>query len=373
MSSGEALKPMKVVQVCADAPGADTLRSLIARPDIPYELEAVASLNPDLRKKKLGNTHLKGPAELNDVPIIGMMDAIENTDAPVVFSNLPPRLVDRYETRLAAGRLVITNASTGRGKPEVAVAGAFVNPGHIDELYSRKDLEGRTIDTGGSLAALISVPLAPLHRNLGISSMAVSSLQGWSDARMARVPELVADSRDDTHAIEGEDRKDALRSDLGRLLGASMEQPADMDIDSVELRHGHWVRGHYARLDLRLERGTSRKEIEELWRDSKVPGPLDGARPQLRSITKAFRGKRWPGRHHSSPVKLEQGSLLRTDTDPPVLHTVQPMRVQARVLGFDANDPARLVIETAGDNIVQGIAGGALLNAIYARARGYLG
>lgn len=372
MSSGEAIKPMKVVQVGADTLGAATLRSLVARPDIPYELEAIATFNPDYRGKKLGNTGLRGPSELDKVPFIGMIDAIENTDAPVVFSNLPARLVGRYETRLAAGRLVITNASIGRERSEVPAVSAFANPGHIDELYGRQDTEGRVVDTGSSLAALTAVPLAPLQREIGISSMAVSSMQGWSDVRMTRVPELVADTRYDTHAIEGEDRKNALRSDLVHLLGDSVQQPAGMNIDAVDLQHGRWVRGHYARIDLSLERESSSKEVEELWRDFKVPDELDVARPQLRSITKAFHGKRWPARHHASPVKLEHGSLLRTDIDPPVLHTVQPMRVQARILKFNPEDPTKLVVEIAGDNMVQGLSGGALLNAMYARAQGYL-
>lgn len=367
---------MQVVQVGTDAPGADILHELIARPDIPYELEAIATTDGDLRGKKLGQTHLQCPSELDDVPFIDIIDAIEKTDAHVVFSYLEPKLVARYESRLAAGRLLIASGSASRERPEVPVVNAFVNPRHIDDLYRRPDmrhLEGKVIDTGTSLAAIISVPLAPLHRELGIRSMSVSSMQGWSDARMSTVPQLPAETQEgDTHAIEDDAAREELRSDTARLLGAFIGSPASgIRMDRVKLGHGHWVRGHYARIDLELWKGTDRKGVEELWRGFKAPDELDGARPQIRSITKTFGGKRWPGRYHSSLVKREH-ELLRAHTDPPVLNGVQPMRVQARVIESDPEVPTRLAIEVAGDNMVLGLTGGGLLNVIYARTQGYL-
>lgn len=371
MSHGEIMKPMKVVQVGPDAVGADTLRSLLARPDIPYELEAVATVNSDPRHKKLADTPWKGPSELDDVPVIGVVDAIEHTKARVVFSSLEPKLVSRYEERLAADRLVITNASVGRDRPEVAIAGAFVNPDHIDELYGRQDLDGRVIDTGGSLAAIIAVPLAPLDRKIGIESMTVSSMQGWSDRGMTTVPQLAAETQEsDTYAIKDEGKVEALRSDVQHLLGDSVQQPSGLHIPSVGLRHGRWVRGHHARVTLQLARPTTHKEVEELWREFEIPSELDSARPQIRSITKAFDGKRWPGRHHSSPVKSEHGSLLHDHS--PGLHSVQPLRVAVHFVEIDPEDPRKLTFEIAGDNLVQGLAGGSLLIADYARAQGYL-
>jgi aspartate-semialdehyde dehydrogenase len=302
------------------------------------------------------------------------MDAIEKTDARVVFSHLEDKLVSRYEARLASGRLLVASASVGRVRPEVPVVSAIVNPGHIDELYGR-EMDGRVVDTGDSMAAIISVPLAPLHRAVGIRGAAVSSLQGWSDRGMHTVPQFIADTRvSDSRDITDTDQEAAVASDTGRILGISIGSPAGINFDPVQLHHGQWVRGHYARIDLELARDTTKKEVEELWRDFEAPEELGPSRPLIRSMTKAHGGKRWPGRHNFNPVKREHGSLLRTNTDPHRLHSVHPMRVQARLIGFDPEDQSRMTIEVAGDNVVQGLlAGGGLLDAMYARTQGYLG
>lgn len=82
---------------------------------------------------------------------------------------------------MAKGRLVVTNASANRTRQDVPVVNAFVNPGHIDELYEM-DMDGR-IMTGGNCMTDIVVPtVAALDREIGVKGLVVETLQGWSGA-----------------------------------------------------------------------------------------------------------------------------------------------------------------------------------------------
>lgn len=346
---------------------ADMFRSYVGRPDTPFELEAIATAeHPELRGKKFKDTPLEGPDSLDDVPIIGILDAIENTDAPLIFSGLQAKMAARWEDRVAAGRLMVTNASANRSRPDVALVSAFTNPGQIDELYA-EDREGRIVAGGNCMSAIIAVPLAPIHRDIGIESMSVKTLQGWSGAGRLAVPEGMGGG---TPPIEG-DEQEKIQTEPNRLLSPSLEGSADILI-GAEPKRAPWVRGHYARLALTLSRPTSEKEIYELLRDFEAPEELKEARPYIKVISRAGGGDRWPGRHHFRPVKVDHGSLLRADVDTPRLHSVQPMRVQAHIVEFDPEDPSRIVIEVSGDNLIQGAVGGNMLNAIYAYTRGYL-
>lgn len=371
MLSGEAIK---VVQVGDTFPGVDIFHAALARPDVPFELEAIATVNPDLRGKRLKDTGFKGPSELDDVPFIGVVDAIDNTDAPVVFSNLEDKLVGRYESRLAAGRLVIAGSPARREGSDVPVVGAFVNPGHIDELYARGGMEGRVIDIGSSAAALLSVAMTPLHSEIGIESIDITTMQGWSDTGMYRVPELLDDQRTGVRDIQDGERHKEVAADLNRLSGASISRPANIDVNRTRLQHGPWLRGHYVKVVARLSETVSKEKLESMWRELEVPDELRGLRAQLRALSKTD-GDKWPGKYGPiKPVKLEYGELVRSDTRVPRLDRLQPMRVHAHVVeaGLEA-DPLRLVFDVSGDNLVQGgFAGTGLLNALYARAQGYL-
>jgi aspartate-semialdehyde dehydrogenase len=366
MKSAEATG---VVQVGATGVVAEMFRAQIARPDTPFRLEAIATANhPELRNKKFGETGLEGPPQLDEVPIITVVDAIENTDAPLIFSGMQTKMAARYEHRLAAGRLVVTNASANRVLPEVPVVSAFTNADHIDELYGRDDSgRGRIIAGGNCGSAILSVPLAPINDTIGIESIAMKTLQGWSGAGKKRIPEGTGDS---DIPIEG-DEASKLEQEPNEFLGNAIDWPAGILI-GAEPRRAPWLRGHYIRMAVNLTRGTTKQEIEELWRSFEAPEVLNDVKSDVRSISLAA-GDKWPKRHQPiRPVKLEHGPLLRPGIKPRRLDRLYPMRAQARIMEFDTEDPTRVVIEVAGDNLIQGAVGGNLLNAIYARAQGYL-
>ncbi len=368
MSGGEELR---VLQVGSPPAGADLFYDAMAREDLPFKLEAIATTNPDLRRKKLGDVRRDAPAGVADTPFISIMDAVDHSDAPVIISHLEDKLVDRYEARLGAGRLLVVGASTLRERPDAPVVSVFANGNHIDELYEG-DAESGVLDGASSLASLVAVPLAPLQREIGIESLGLTSLQGWSDAGMSQVPALVDQTRTDTHPID-EGRQAKVRADLLRMLGGSIDSPADIEFSSVKLQHGPWVRGHYAKIVARLAGEVGVKEIEHLWRDFEAPEAVKRFRPELKALSRLGRVK-WPTRHQRiTPIKFEYGTLMRHDNGgrPVQNGHRRPMRVGAHLLEI-GEDHRTLTFEIAGDNLIQGLVGGALANVLYARAQGYL-
>jgi aspartate-semialdehyde dehydrogenase len=374
MSSSEAVG---VVQVGATGVVAETFRDVISRPDVPFRLEAIATAShTEFHNKKLGETRLECPPGLEDVPITGVVSAIENADAPVFFSGMRPEMAARYEKNMAkAGRLVVTNASANRMEEGVALVSAFVNPGHIDELFGHtaEDVEGievpkAKIIAGGNCMAAIMVPaLAPIHRGIGIESMSVRTLQGWSGAGARELPK---DTDDSTQPIEG-DEADKIQTEPNKFLGDSIGLPEDIFIGATPSR-APWLRGHQAEIALTLSRETSKQEIEELLRHFEATDELKDVRQELRGISHSG-GDKWPRRHGPiNPVKLEHGGLIRTDLSRRRLDRIQPMRVHAHVVSFDPMDPHRIVLEVSGDNLMQGAVGGNLLNAAYAHVKGYV-
>jgi aspartate-semialdehyde dehydrogenase len=358
-----------VVQFGLTGPVADRCRDMLARSDMPFELEAVATAShPELHDKTLAEAGIACPPSLEDVPITGIVSAIDNADAPLFFSGLQPDMASRYERRMAAaGHLVVTNSSALRMAPDVALVSSFVNPHHIDELY-RLGYEEKII-AGGNCEVAIMVPvLAPIDRALGIKSMSVKTRQGWSGTGAREVPEDVGNS---VSPIEG-DEQEKITTEPNKILGATIGEARDILIGAAPSR-APWLDGHQAQIALILEQETSKQEIEELLREFEAPQELAAARSELRAISRAGGDKKWPHRHGPiRPVKLEYCDLIRTDITPNRLDRVQPMRAHAHVVEFNEDDPARVILEVSGHNLWQGAAGGNMLNAAYARAQGYL-
>lgn len=338
---------------------------------MPLELEAIATVNPDLHGKKLKDTPFRGSPELDDVLFIGIVDAIENTDAPVVFSGLDAKLTGRYGTRLGAGRLLVPLSVAGRQeRADAPIVSIFVNNAHIDELYKR-DLDGRVINSGHSIASIVSVPLAPLHREIGIERLDITTLQGWSDIGVGRVPDLASETGDGAyaHAID-KSKNGIVQAHINRVLGGSMDTAADIAAGHMKLQHGPWLRGFHARVAVRLAKDVGEKDIEELWRHFEAPPAVERLRGGLRAVSQTG-GEKWPKRHERiTPVKLEYDKLLRSDANS-VRH-MRPLRVTAHILEFSPDDPRTLVFEMTGDNVIGGSIGNGLLNVLYARAAGYI-
>lgn len=371
MSKEEAEK-IPVVLAGERLPGIGIFNAAMAS-DLPFRLAAIATTDQDLRGKRFKDTRFVGPPELDDVPFVGVVQASE-MDVPLIFSGLRSELAARYDARLARERLLVPLSVQSREADE-PVVNALINNKHIDDLYEG-DATGRIINSGNSLASILSVPLAPLHRDIGIVSLEVDTLQGWSDTGAYDVPVLPSDAstHTDIHPVDSS-KNEGVQSDINRILGTSVDQAADIDSERMRLRHGPWNNGHYAKVTARFARDTSKQEVEDLWRRFEAPKAIEAIRPQLKVISR-LGGERWPKGHQSiKPVDLEYGDnqlLRRDDKGNPYIRRMHPMRVSVHVLAFDPEDPRSLTFELTGDSLVEGSIGNGLLNALYAHAKGHL-
>jgi aspartate-semialdehyde dehydrogenase len=361
MSSGELI----IDQAGATGVVNELFRQALADPHLRMRLGQVATARKENIGDRLGDHDENCPEEWADKRLISLENLARGGDGGVVFSGLQTDPAGEYEDSLARGRLVVTNASANRTRPDVPVVNAFVNGNHIDELYQR-DISSRIIAGGNGMSSILAVPLSPLHRAIGIRGMVVETLQGWSDAGKKEVPTDV----DDISLIPGDERN-KIRTEPRTFLGESINKAADISIAATP-NHGPWLRGHHAKVTATLAREASKHEIEGLWRHFKAPDVLEAVKSELKALSQV-EGQNWPRKHQPiNPVRLRHEQLVRYDTVPIQLTRLHPMRVKAHIREDESSSPDRIIFEVAGDNLMLGAVGVNLLNVIYARAQGYL-
>ena len=341
MSNSEVIR---VVQAGATGPVAEAFRAIIAQPEVPLSLEAVAASTPAHIGKKLGEI-AAAPPGLEDVPVISLDDAIHNTASRVVFSGLRNEEAAEYEDLLARGRVLATNAGVNRMRPDVALFNAYIKSPQLYEL-SGVERPGYIIANGNCTSIFLSVALAPLRKAIGISRVEVETWQGWSGAGRGQVPEEYADQ---VIPIEG-DEKEKIETEPRKFL-SSMQELADIAIQATPKR-GPWVTGHYERVRVELARTTTTEEVNDIWRSFRSPRCLHG-----------LPGKCMPAR---SPIQvLYEGRLLDYEGSVPKLGVQHPMKVQARVLEVDPEDGRKVEFEISGHNLILGAAGASIMNVLY--------
>ena len=363
MSSGELV----VDQAGATGQVNELFRHMLLEPGLRMTLGDVATATPERVGQHLGDVDEDCPDQWADKRLISLDDMANNGNHSVVFSGLRTEEAAEHEDWLALGRLLVTNASAHRMRDDVALVSPFVNPHHIDEMagFGRP---GRIIAGGNCMGDIIIPPVAALHRGIGIRSMFIETLQGWSGKGLSEVPkehegEIIEMDGDEAIKIGTEPKK---------MLGVSLQEPADMTITAKPNR-GPWVRGHHAAIYATLNETTTLPEVQELLRSFRAPEQLEALRAELQAISRAGHYERWPRKHQPiNPIRLRYRDLLRYDTMPLRLTGVHPMRVKAHVRNVDEKGPARIEFEVAGDNLVLGAVGGNLLNIAYARAMGYI-
>jgi aspartate-semialdehyde dehydrogenase len=90
----------------------------------------------------------------------------------------------------AAGAIVIDNSSAFREEPSVPLVVPEVNAHALDALGT-----GRIIANPNCSAIVLLMPLAPLHRALGVEEVVVSTYQAVSGAGRAALEELLGQAR----------------------------------------------------------------------------------------------------------------------------------------------------------------------------------
>lgn len=266
--------------------GQRIVRRLAAHPR--FELVAVAASERSVGKRYADAVHWleeelpEGVEELVVRPCTP--EAIE---APIVLSALDATTAREVEPAFArAGSLVVTNASAFRMDEDVPLIIPEVNPDHLALLSlqrERRGWEGGIIANPNCATAVIALALAPLHRRVPITRVAVTTLQAASGAGHPGVSSLDLLGNVIPH-IAGEEEK--IRTEPRKILGTLAGHrvvPARIGV-SAQVTRVPVAHGHMATIAVEFARALGADEAHDCYADwapavSIAAGP---ARPQPR-------------------------------------------------------------------------------------------
>jgi len=147
----------------------------------------------------------------------------------VIFAALDAGIARELEPLFAAaGCAVVSNSSAFRMEPNVPLIIPEVNPDHLALIAQqcwRKQSGGYIVTNSNCSAMGLVLALAPLHRNFGIASVFVTTMQAVSGAGSPGVASLdILGNVIPYIAKEEEKMEEETRKLLGRLDGDHVEQ-----------------------------------------------------------------------------------------------------------------------------------------------------
>jgi aspartate-semialdehyde dehydrogenase len=280
--------------------------------------------------------------------------APEHTLSPVVFSALDTGPATELEPAFArAGALVFSNASAFRMAPEVPLLVPEVNPEHLDLLKVQRTHHGWSggiITNANCTATVLVMALAPLHAAFGVEAVLMTSMQAVSGAGYPGVPSLdilgnvIPFIRNEEPKVEEE-----IPKMLGRFSGRAVE-PTELAVSAL-CHRVPVLEGHTEAVSVRLRGNPTLEDVRAAWQDWHPE-------PQHLGLPSA----------PAAPIRLhdeEDRPQVRRDVEEDRGMSIHIGRLRAcPVLGVK--------FALLGHNTERGAAGGSILNAELAHAKGYL-
>jgi len=271
-------------------------------------------------------------------------------DAPIVVSALDAPVAKEIEPALARrGAIVCSNASAFRMASDVPLLVPEVNADHVDLVAVQRERGGGAIVCNPNCTTTVLVlALAPLHRAFGVEAVMMTSLQALSGAGYPGVASLDAVGNVVPHIRNEEEKvEEEAPKILGRLDGAAID--AARMIVSAHCNRVPVVDGHTEAVSIRLRGAPSAAAVAEAlaaFRSGVADLGLPSAPATLLRL-------------HTAPDRPQP----RLDVEQDGGMSVHVGRVRpCPLLGV------KFVL--LGHNAERGAAGGALLNAELAVARG---
>ena len=268
----------------------------------------------------------------------------------LVFSALDSAVAGPIESAFAdAGHLVVTNASPHRMASDVPLIVPEVNPGHLDLLQGH-GAGGAILANPNCSTIGLALALKPLDDAFGVRRCHVSTLQALSGAGLPGVPaSAIADNvlpfiRGEEDKLETEPRKILGRLENERFVEHAIELSAQCTRVAVS-------DGHTELVSVELERRATRDELIEVWNSFR-------AEPQ----------------EHRLPSAPERPTLYLDDEQAPQPSLHRDLE-EGMACSIGRLRPCPLFdwkFVALSHNTLRGAAGGALLVAELAKARGLL-
>ena len=290
------------------------------------------------------------PEELADVPVVAC-DPGAIGDCRLAFSALGSAVAETAEEAFAAaGCWVVSNARSHRMHPLVPLVVPEVNPGHLDLAARQRFGPGRILTNPNCSTIGLTLALKPLVDAFGVEACHVVTMQALSGAGLTGVPGMqVPDNLIPFIAGEEEKFEREAAKILGRL-GEEGIEPYPLGI-SAHCNRVPVSDGHTECVSIKLHRPATADQVIEAWRSFTA----DPQRLELPSAPK-------PVIHYLTELDAPQPRLHR-DLGGGMAISVGRLR-PCPLLDY------RFV--TLSHNTVRGAAGGSILLAELAVARGLL-
>src|SRR5437764_10044770 len=196
----------------------------------------------------------------------------------IIFAALDSSIAAELEPRFAeAGCAVVSNSSALRMQKNVPLVIPEVNPDHINLLEcqaSRRDSGGFVVTNPNCSAIGLVIALAPLHKQFGIETVVVVTMQAVSGAGYPGVASLdILGNVIPYIAKEEEKMEEEARKLLGNLTPSGIES-ADFAI-SAHCNRVPVEDGHTESVSVKLKTKAAPEAITEAWnRFRSVPQEL---------------------------------------------------------------------------------------------------
>ena len=202
-----------------------------------------------------------------DVADLTVAETTSPFESRLVFSALDAAVAGLAEAALAeAGHFVVSNARNHRMESDVPLLVPEVNPGHLELLASQARGRGKIITNPNCSTIGLVLVLAPLVDAFGVGTVQVTTLQAVSGAGLPGIPGL-AITENVVPFISGEEDKmerETLKI-FGVLAGERIE-PAAIRV-SAQCNRVPVVDGHTLCVSVELAAEATADDIRSAWRD----------------------------------------------------------------------------------------------------------
>lgn len=278
-------------------------------------------------------------------------------DIVIAFSALTADVAEDVEVAWAqAGVAVFSNARNHRMAPDVPLLIPEVNPDHLSLAACQAETRG--FPSTGFLttnpncsATFLTMALAPLHRAFGVEAVSVVTLQALSGAGYPGVPAMDIAGNVIPY-IAGEEAK--LETETQKMLGTlhdGIVQHAEFPI-SAQVNRVAVVDGHTEAISVKLAQRVG----------------VDDVREALATFSGEPQERRLPSAPAMPVIVVDE-----PDRPQPALDVNRHGGMSALVGGLRPCPVLDFKMTVLGHNTVRGAAGGSILNAELAAARGVLG
>lgn len=278
-------------------------------------------------------------------------------NARIAFSGIPSELAGKTETELAeSGVGVFTNAGAHRMDKNVSILIPEVNPGHLDSIKDQPtyDNGGFIVTNANCSSTGIAPPLKALDDAFGLDTVCVSTYQALSGAGYPGVPSLDAVGNVIPY-IGGEEEK--MESELAKMLGGYQNKEFRFANFTVMANCARVpvIDGHLEALTIKMKKGAGVKDVT--------------------SVLENFVGEAQKLKLPSAPVKP---IIVRPEANRPQpafdVLAGEPARAKgmAVTVGRIREGHGHIKMFVLSHNTLRGGAGGSVLNAELAHAKGYL-